>query len=146
MHHKYWVTNPENVDVSLLRAVARRSPCKVIKFAATDGVSIFSYNGQYYAECEGCKRTEIEQRNPECKANHAEWMVLSHKPESLFVYCMTPDGEDYPFERFWCMTCAILIPLFHVREVWMWNGMGWVFHAPNLLVDEVENRGVAQLG
>jgi len=127
-----------DVDIGMLRIVAGRSPCKVIKFAATNGWSIFSYNGQYYADCERCERTEIEQSIPDCKASHAEWGVLPYKPEQLFIYCMTPDGEDYSFNRFWCRTCAILIPLFGVGEVWMWTGREWKFHHPNSLIDEVE--------
>jgi len=131
-----------DIDVEMLRVVARRSPCKVIKFAATNGWSILSYNGQYYADCEGCNRTEIEQAYPDCKASHAEWGVLLYKPEQLFIYCMTPDGEDYPFERFWCRTCAILIPMFGVTDVWTWTGTRWKFHNPDRLMDEVDNKEI----
>lgn len=126
--------------INILRQHASKSPCKVIKFAATDGKGLYSHNGQYYADCDDCKRTEIEQPFPDCKANHAEWAILNYSPEKLYIYCMTPDGKDYPFIRFWCRTCAILIPMFGVKEVYLWNGESWDFHDPKRLIEEVDTK------
>jgi hypothetical protein len=125
------------MDVLKLRNVASDSPCKIIKFAATDGVN-FSYNGEFYHDCSDCKRTQIEQAYPDCKANHAEWGVLakSRNVKNLHIFCMTPDGNDYHFDRFWCKTCSILIPMFGVENVYMWNGRVWVWHKPNELIYE----------
>ncbi len=60
------------MNIDLMRKEAERSPCKIIKFSASDG-NIFSHNGEFYSDCKNCKRTEIEQSYPDCKANHAEW-------------------------------------------------------------------------
>lgn len=59
-------------DINEFREWAKKSPCKVIKFSASDGL-YFSYNGEFYHNCSNCKRTIIEQAYPECSANHAEW-------------------------------------------------------------------------
>lgn len=57
----------------------------------------------------------------------------------LYIYCMTSDGKDYPFTRFWCRTCSILVPMFGVQNVYMWDGVEWVWHDPDELINEVEN-------
>jgi hypothetical protein len=87
------------IDVSEFRKVAKLSPCKVIKFAASDGSGFMSYNGKYYNNCDNCERIEIEQSYPDCRANHAEWGILKYNPSTLYIYCMTPDGKDYPFKK-----------------------------------------------
>ncbi len=135
-----------------MRLEAKKSPCKIIKFSANDGKSTFSYNGEFYANCENCKRTDIEQPYPDCNANHAEWGVLAKlnqkskitkqpklPTEEMYIYCMTPDGKDYPFTRFWCRTCAILIPMFGVKTVFMWDGKKWLCKDAKKLIDEVED-------
>ena len=128
------------VNIDMMRACASKSPCRVIKFSASDGYT-YAHNGEYYADCTDCKRTVIEQPYPECKANHAEWGVFVHNhklwhAEDLYIYCMTPEGVDYPFKRFWCRTCAVLIPIFEYRNVFMWDGR-WVWHDPQGLIKEV---------
>ena len=131
------------MTINELRDIAKLSPCKVIKFAVADGTN-FSYNGEFYADCSNCKRTKIEQSYPECKANHAEWGILAkaHRdgiiPKVLYIYCMTPDGKDYPFKTFWCRTCAILIPMFGIDSIYMWNGEQWIFHDPTTLIYEMD--------
>lgn len=50
---------------------------------------------------------------------------------------MTPDRADYPFNRFWCQTCAILLPMFGIKDVYMWNTK-WVHHDSNKLIEEVK--------
>lgn len=127
------------MDIERMRSEAKKSPCKVIKFSASDG-KIFSHNGEFYANCENCNRTEIEQSYPDCKANHAEWGVLakSKNIKTIYIYCMTPDEKDYPFSRFWCQTCAILLPMFGVKNVFMWNNE-WIRHDPKKLIEEIQN-------
>lgn len=144
------------MDIERMRLEALKSPCKVIKFSASDG-EIFSYNGEFYANCENCKRTEVEQTYPDCKANHAEWGILakSKKAEitddsrtlydttlsnTIYIYCMTPDKKDYPFKRFWCQTCAVLIPMFGIKHIFMWNGSAWELHRPEQLILEANHE------
>ena len=124
------------MNIDRMREEATKSPCRIIKFSASDG-QIFSHNGEFYADCDGCKRKEIEQAYPQCKANHAEWLILAKSPkaEHLYIYCMMPDGKDYPFNRFWCQICAILIPMFGVKDVFMWDGE-WIRHDPKKLIEE----------
>lgn len=53
---------------------------------------------------------------------------------------MTPesgDWKDYPFRRFWCQTCAIIIPMFGIKDVFMWNNE-WIRHDPKKLIEEVQ--------
>lgn len=127
------------MEIERMREWARKSPCKVIKFAASGG-ELICHNGEFYADCKDCKRVDIEQSYPECRANHAEWGVLAKRsPKELYVYCMTPDGKDYPFKRFWCQICAILIPLFGVEKVYLWDD-GWVSHDPKRLIEEVASQ------
>jgi deoxycytidylate deaminase len=132
------------MNIKEMKQEAEKSPCKVIKFSANDGKSTYSYNGEFYADCENCKRTEIEQPYPDCKANHAEWGMLAKlnrkgkSTEEMYIYCMTPEGKDYPFTRFWCRTCAILIPMFGVKAVFMWDGKKWLGRDAKNLIDEVE--------
>ena len=132
------------MDIKEMRLEAKKSPCKVIKFSANDGKSTFSYNGEFYADCENCKRTEIIQPYPDCKANHAEWGVLSKlsqkckQTDELYIYCMTPDEKDYPFTRFWCTICAVLLPMFGVKYVQMWDGSKWVLHDAKKLIEETK--------
>lgn len=125
--------------INKLREEATKSPCGVIKFAASDG-NVFSHNGEFYANCKDCKRTIIEQPYPECKANHAEWGVLakSDNPINLYIYCMTPDKKDYSFTRFWCKICSILVPMFGTKNVFMWNGNEWIKKDANKLIDDVQ--------
>jgi hypothetical protein len=140
-------------DISIikeLRIEADKSPCKVIKFSASDGRGSYSYNGEFYANCENCKRTDIEQPYPDCKANHAEWGILSKRNKnstehnlqncSIYIYCKTPDGKDYPFIRFWCRTCSILLPMFGIKDVYMWDGNKWTFRDSSELISEVESK------
>ncbi len=132
------------MDIKEMRLEAKKSPCKVIKFSANDGKSTFSYNGEFYADCEDCKRTDVEQPYPVCKANHAEWGVLAKlsqrckQTDELYIYCMTPDGKDYPFTRFWCTICAVLLPMFGVNYVQMWDGSKWVLHDAKKLIEETK--------
>lgn len=129
------------MKIESMRLEADKSPCKVIKFSASNG-SLFSYNGEFYADCTDCIRTSIEQPYPDCKANHAEWGILAkvgkQGAKEIYIYCMTPDGKDYPFERFWCRTCAILIPMFGVETVHMWNGEAWIGREAKNLIKEVD--------
>jgi hypothetical protein len=124
------------MNIEYFRTTAKKSPCKVIKFAASDG-NLFSYNGEFYSYCDKCKRTEIEQSHPDCLASHAEWGIFARSKQinDLYIYCMTPDGKDYPFTRLWCKVCSILIPMLNVKNVYMWNGI-WVWHDPLLLINE----------
>lgn len=132
------------IETEKMRLEAKKSPCKVIKFSANDGESIYSYNGEFYANCENCKRTEIIQEYPDCATNHAEWGVFAKlsqeckHTEQLYIYCMTPDGKDYHFTTFWCRTCAILIPMFGVKTVFMWDGETWIRRDAKNLINEVE--------
>jgi hypothetical protein len=123
--------------IDKMRLEAAKSPCKVIKFSASDG-NIFSHNGEINPDCDNCKRIQIEQGYPDCTTNHAEWSILAKNPktERLYIYCMTPDREDYPFNRFWCQTCAILLPMFGIKDIYMWNTK-WVHHDSNKLIEEV---------
>lgn len=132
------------MDIEIMREWARKSPCKVIKFSASNG-EFYSYNGEFYADCEDCKRKDIEQAYPNCKANHAEWGILSKGSKgkggitkNIYIYCMMPDGKDYPFKRFWCRTCAIILPMFGIKDVFMWDNE-WVHHDSEKLIDEVNN-------
>lgn len=130
-----------NIDIDTMRLEAQKSPCKIIKFSASNG-EFYSYNGDFYADCKNCKREEIEQSYPQCTANHAEWSLLEKEcadkgiTKDIWIYCMTSDGKDYPFKQFWCQTCAILLPMFGVKDVYMWDGR-WVHHEADKLVDEV---------
>ncbi len=128
-----------NVLIERMRKEAQKSPCKVIKFSASDGI-LFSHNGEFYADCDECNRINIEQSYPQCKANHAEWSLLAKLNKKgnkeIYIYCMTPDGKDYPFERFWCQVCAILLPMFGIKDVYMWN-KEWVHHSADKLIEEV---------
>lgn len=136
------------MNIERMRLEALKSPCKVIKFSASDG-DIFSYNGEFYANCENCKRTEIEQTYPDCKANHAEWGVLAKSKNginsnntmlsnTIYIYCMTPDKKDYPFIRFWCQICSIILPMMGVKNIYMWDGDEWIWHDANRLVEEAQ--------
>lgn len=127
--------------IDKMRQEAANSPCKVIKFSASNG-EIFSHNGEFNPDCDNCKRTEIEQKCPDCTTNHAEWGVLAKTKDNikdLYIYCMTPDGKDYPFKRFWCIVCSILLPMMGVKNIYMWDGNKWVWHDANMLVEEVRN-------
>lgn len=130
----------KNMNIDIMRLEAQKSPCKVIKFSASDG-NIFSHNGEFYADCDTCSRTEIEEPYPNCRANHAEWGILakSKNISKIYIYCATPDGRDYPFSRFWCQICAILLPLFGVKDVFMWDGK-WIRHDPKKLIEEINRR------
>ena len=138
------------MDVEIMREEAAKSPCRIIKFSASNG-EFYSHNGEFYADCKDCKRRDIEQSYPDCKANHAEWGILSKGSKgkggitkNIYIYCMTPDGNDYPFKRFWCQTCAILLPMFGIKDVYMWNGNEWIWHDSKKLIEEV-NGNITQI-
>lgn len=52
------------MNIEKMRQEAKKSPCNVIKFSASDG-DVFSHNGEFYADCKDCKRTEIEESHPQ---------------------------------------------------------------------------------
>lgn len=137
---------PDSSLIKEMRIEAEKSPCKIIKFSASDGICNFSYNGEYYADCEDCKRTEIEQPYPNCKASHAEWgairkmIKVPKRNSSIYIYCKASDGTDYPFTRFWCKTCAVLLPMFGIKNVYMWDGNMWVYRDSSKLISEVERN------
>lgn len=137
------------MNIEKMRKEAEKSPCKIIKFSASDG-NIFSHNGEFYADCKDCSRKEIEQTYPQCTANHAEWGLLaklkdttSKDTSKIYIYCMTPDEngnwKDYPFKRFWCYVCSILLPMFGIKDVYMWNGDNkeWIHHNAKDLIKEI---------
>jgi len=72
------------MNIELFREIAKKSPCKVIKFAASNG-DVFSFNGEFYSDCAKCKRVDIEQPYPDCRANHAEWGGLA-KSKRICTY------------------------------------------------------------
>lgn len=130
----------KNINIDIMRLEAQKSPCKVIKFSASDGKGVFSHNGEFYADCDTCSRTEIEEPYPNCRANHAEWGILakSKNISKIYIYCATPDGRDYPFNRFWCRTCSILMPMFGVRTVFMWDGNRWISRNAKDLIKDID--------
>lgn len=132
--------NTKQPSKEKMKQEAEKSPCRVIKFSASDG-ELFSHNGEFYADCTDCQRTEIEQSYPQCTANHAEWSILAKNPnaKTIYIYCMTPDGKDYHFKRFWCQICGILLPMFSVVDVFMWEGENWIKHDAKKLIEEVKN-------
>ncbi len=64
-------------------------------------------------------------------------LAKSKHVSKIYIYCMTPDGKDYPFNRFWCQTCAILLPMMGIKDVFMWNGNEWIRHDAKKLIEDV---------